>query len=118
MKTDQCPKKPDLGRFRAEPPTGVDQVMRTTNAQSHPLRFSVLSRTLPDEPTVVGVCEQDDPDDGFLVTVERPGGNPGIYGFHLTEPELQILGRVIQRNTSPSTVWTPRPTSTRRGYAS
>jgi hypothetical protein len=71
--------------------------MRSTHSQSHPLQFSVLNRTLPDEPpTVVGICEQDDPDEGFLVTIEAAGSG-GVHGFHLTEPEVQILGRVIQQ---------------------
>jgi hypothetical protein len=65
--------------------------MRTTNAQSHPLRFSVI-----EEHAVVGICEQDDPADGFLVTVE-PSDTAGVFGLHLTEPELQTLGRAIQQ---------------------
>ena len=69
--------------------------MRTTNAQSHPLQFSVLDRTRPgEEPAVVGIHEQDDPNDGFLVMLTNASGRCSVT---LTEPELQTLGRLIQQ---------------------
>lgn len=55
----------------------------------------MLNRTQPgDEPTVVGIHEQDDPNDGFLVMLTNEGGRCSVA---LTEPELQTLGRLIQQ---------------------
>ncbi len=54
------------------------------------------------------------------------GWAQGVAGFWPTQGQSIGYERsdgvtafnYVERNTSPSTVWTPRPTSTRRGYAS
>jgi hypothetical protein len=95
-----CPKTLDSGRLRAGFLAGVDQVLRTITAESNQLYFSVRIDNGPGkDPTLLSVAEEDDNSDGFPVAITFPtyGPNGTTLSVHLTEPELQTLGRVIQQ---------------------